>query len=72
MPYAAPYSVFFPSVNINNPTFCKVTSYTLLDYTGTIDLSSTTNPFSFNAATGEFKILSFLEPAQMLIFNTDL
>jgi hypothetical protein len=31
----------------------------LYDSTGTIDLSATTNPFTFNTITGEFKITNF-------------
>jgi hypothetical protein len=56
-----PYSVFVASSysTANNPTYCQITSYTLYDSTGTSDLSSTISPFSFNTATGEFKISQF-------------
>ena len=58
---ATPYSVFVASScsTANYPTYCQITSYTLYDSTGTSDLSSTTSPFSFNTATGEFKITAF-------------
>lgn len=51
-----PYSVFTASSysTNNNPAFCHITSYSLYDQLGTTDLSSTTNPFQFNTATGEF------------------
>ena len=45
MSYATPYTVFVASATINYPTYCKFTSFTLLDSTGSLDLSSTTTPF---------------------------
>jgi hypothetical protein len=58
---ATPYSVFIASTysTNNNPTYCQIKSYTLLDSTGTTDLSSTTSPYTFDTATGELKITAF-------------
>ena len=40
-------------------SYCSKQSYKLYDSSGLIDVSTITNPYSFNTATGEFKITSF-------------
>jgi hypothetical protein len=55
----APFSVFTATSSDALPSYCSRQSFKLYDSTGLIDVSSTTSPYSFNTATGEFKITSF-------------
>ena len=54
-----PSSVFSPLASNSYPSYCTL-SFKLYDLTQATDYSAYTSPFSFNTATGEFKITSFI------------
>ena len=54
-----PYSVFTAASSDVYSSYCSRLSFKLYDSSGSTDVSSTISPFSFNTATGEFKITSF-------------
>ena len=40
-------------------TYCSRQSFKLYESSGSVDISSTSTPYSFDTATGEFKITNF-------------
>jgi len=56
-----PYSVFTAQTlsSIQNPTYCRLASYTLYDSTGSTILPSVSASYSFNTNNGEFAIKNF-------------
>ena len=54
-----PFMVFTASSSDLYASYCSRQSFKLYDSTGLNDVSSTTTPYSFDIATGDFKITAF-------------